>query len=63
MQPAQHATLRPGMVVLHELLDDPGVVKTAPVVRLDKETAFVAVVLGLHHDETLEPGRAEGELQ
>jgi hypothetical protein len=63
VEAAQDALLRARMVVLHELVSDPGFGELALLVCLEKEASFVAAHLRLDEDEALEPGRPDPDAQ
>lgn len=51
------------MIVLDEKVSHPGLREAAFLVRLEKEASLVAVDIRLDQDQTLEPGRADPEVQ
>ena len=63
MQAAQNALLRAGVILLDELVPDPGVGELAQLISLEEEASVVATYLGLNKEQVREPGRPDPDAQ
>ena len=63
MQAAQDALLGARVIVLDELVADPGLRELPLLIGLEKEPAVVAAHLGLDEEQALEPGLADPDAQ